>query len=99
MFATKDVYQRNKLTSYTVTSSDKLMSQKMRPSENSEVDPELEKYNMEIISKLYAEFKSHVMKYRGDKFDKDMHDHIFNSNVYLGEDAKKYGLIDDIGDE
>lgn len=54
----------------------------------------------DFIDKVHVNFKEHVLKHREGKLTKDPVelDRLFNADIVMGEEAKRLGLIDGIGD-
>ncbi len=57
-------------------------------------------YTQETVKEIHELFKEHVIKHRGDKLttDSDELDYIYNSNIFLGDESLRLGLVDKIGD-
>ena len=62
-----------------------------------EMTPKEKQIFESIINESYQEFKSTVIKYRGDKLRKE--DEIFDSRVMSGRQAYAHGLVDQLGNK
>ena len=51
----------------------------------------------EILDDTFKVFKDHVLSFRKDKIKEDCYDRVFNADVFLGDEAKNNGLIDEFG--
>lgn len=51
-----------------------------------------------ITEETYKVFIDHVKKHRGNKIKYEDYDKVFNADIFLGDEALKYGLIDEFGD-
>lgn len=96
--AFKKILDKNKIVLNQVSSSENLSETILDSLNSDEILPKKIERMKQIQSEIFATFKSHILKHRGTKFSDDDHEKLFNADVFLGEEAKSIGLIDNLGD-
>lgn len=95
--ATKQILDKNKLVRHEVSSSDNLLETRYDPWGREEVSEETVGMIKKMQEEIFVTFRDHVMTHRESKFKEADHAQIFSADVVVGEEARRLGLIDEIG--
>ena len=81
-----------------IQTSDKLIANRFDPLKEGGLTEQDENYIKDIQSHIFTDFRAWVESNRKDKLKKEEADKIFSADVFLGDDAKELGLIDEFGE-
>ena len=89
---------KTKIDRHIFTTSEKLLEHRFDPLKKDFLTEEDQSVLNRYLDHAYGNFKAHVLQYRKQKIKEENYDKVFSADVYTGEEALKYGLIDEIGD-
>eukprot|EP00347_Sterkiella_histriomuscorum_P023044 403336170 len=95
----KQLFDQTRIKRTTISTSEQLLERRFDVlKDQSEQTEEDRQFILDNMDDCFQNFKSHVLQYRQKQIKEENYEKVFNADVFTGDEAKSFGLIDEFGD-